>query len=87
MQVVWYWWGFRVYIDDPTLRQLIRATEQGESAVRDVLRQFGLDWLQPLVSALANIGVSTLRVMEASCGYRIAFTVPWSGWGAYISCA
>jgi hypothetical protein len=87
MRVAWYWWGFRVYADDQTVQQLIRAVEQGEPAVRELLTRLGYGWLGELVRILMMWGVQALRAMYGQCGGRgLQMTVPWSLWGAYISC-
>lgn len=87
MRVVWYWWGFRVYVDTNTVEELIRAVEQGESSVRRLLDRFGLGWLGELIRQLLRWGAPTLRAMSAQCGRGLALTVPWTLVGSHIGCA
>jgi hypothetical protein len=88
MQVVFYWWGFIVSIDDPTFQQLVSALQQGQTAVQNFLNQIGWGWLSPLVSALVSWGVAQLQAMKASCGARrLSLSVPWTVWNANIGCA
>jgi hypothetical protein len=87
MRVVWYWWGFRVYVDATTVQELIRALGQGEAIVRALLDRFNLGWLEELIRQLMSWGLPTLRAMATQCGGRgLVLNVPWSLWGSYISC-
>jgi hypothetical protein len=85
---MFYWWGFKVYIEDAIFQELVRALQQGTSAVQSFLNQQGFGWLGPLVTALVNWGADALRGLESQCGTgALALTVPWNVWNANAGCA
>ena len=87
MNIVWYWWGFRLYVDDSVLHQLTDALAQGAPVASNFLSTMGYGWLSPLGTAITNWGVTTLRTMDSSCTHRgNCLTVPWSLWNSYVSC-
>ena len=95
MNVVFYWWGFRVYVDDGFLHQLITALQGGSTGVSRFLSQQGLWWLSPaaplivntFTSAITNWGINALRSTDSGCGHRgCSLTIPWTVWSSYTGC-
>ena len=99
MYIVWYWWGFRLYVDDAVVHEFISAAEQGRSGIQSFLGrkavQMGLWWLSPAASLVSgaitdvvnNVGVGALRSTDSGCGHRgCCFTIPWTVSNAYNSC-
>jgi hypothetical protein len=87
MYIAWYWWGFRLYVDDGVLHQLINALQQGTAVGMNFLNSTGWGWLSPLASQLAAWGVTTLQSGDVPCSHRGAiFSIPWNLWNSNISC-
>lgn len=87
MSIIFYWWGIKATVDQNTFNMVLQAVSQGQTAVQNLLNELGFGWLGVLATALLNWGVSVLRAMDGNCGSRgLALNVPWSLWGANISC-
>lgn len=88
MRISFFWGGFRIWVDAGLILQLISAIEQGRTAIQTFLDQQNLGWLGVFVSVLSNWGAGVVRQLAATCGGRaVVFTVLWSEWNAYRSCA
>jgi hypothetical protein len=87
MRVVWYWWGFEVYVDAAVIDPLITAVQSGEQSLRALLDRYKLGWVVELVRVLLSWGAASLRAMKATCAGRgWILTVPWVITWAHIKC-